>query len=201
MNTFLIIMLIKIISKDSDKFKKVGIKTLFKTSVLISLLIFSDYKFYEEILFLQDLRSFNTYLFIFCFIFLLLIVINDNINIKNNNLINYLLFFFLLSKNISQSNLSIFVIYFALLGIQDNTLTKRFLIIRNLYIFGIIFWSINARIVYENYPINYLGFVLRFYSMFIRLFLLCFNRSFEFKNYGIKKISLDKLVKNFYLVF
>ena len=118
-------MLIKIISKDSDKFKKVGIKTLFKTSVLISLLIFSDYKFYEEILFLQDLRSFNTYLFIFCFVFLLLIVINDNINIKNNNLINYLPFLFLLSKNISQSNLSIFVIYFALLGIQDNTLTKK----------------------------------------------------------------------------
>ena len=56
MNIFLIIMLIKIISKDSDKFKKVGIKTLFKTSVLISLLIFSDYKFYEEILFLQDLK-------------------------------------------------------------------------------------------------------------------------------------------------
>ena len=100
-------MLIKIISKDSDKFKKVGIKTLFKTSVLISLLIFSDYKFYEEILFLQDLRSFNTYYLYF--VLYSLIVINDNINIKNNNLINYLpfLFYYL---NISQSNLSIFVI-------------------------------------------------------------------------------------------
>ena len=206
MNIFFIVMLIKIISKDSDKFNKVGIKTLFKTSVLISLLIFSDYKFYEEILFLQDLRSFNTYLFIFCFVFLLLIVVNDNINIKNNNLINYLPFLFLLSKNISQSNLSIFVIYFALLGIQDNTLTKRFQKIRNLYIFGIILWSINARIVYEDYPINYLGFTSTSYDFYsiitysIIFYFVLIGLS-NFKNYGIKKISLDKLVKNFYLVF
>jgi len=205
-NVFFIVMLIKIISKDIDKLNRVGIKVLFKTSVLISLLVFSDYKFYKENFYLFDTRSFNSYLFVFCFVFLLLFFINEYISIKNNYLINYLPFMFLFSENISKSNISIFIIYFGLLGIQENIQTKKFLLVRNLYIFGIIFWSINARIVYIDYPINYLGFTSTsydFYSIIFYSFIFYFvlRGLFHFKAYGFKKISLDKLLKNLFLVF
>ncbi len=205
-NVFLIVILIKIISRDSDKFNKVSIKVLFQVSVLISILIFSDRKFYAENFYLLDTTSFNTYLFIFCFVFFLLFFVNDNMYIKNNYLINYLPFMYLFSKNISQTNVSIFLIYFTLLGIQENIPRKRYLVIRNLYIFGIIFWSINARIVYTDYPLNYLGFTSTsydFYSIIFYsiIFFFVLKGLFNFKSYGFEKISLDKLIKNLYSVF
>ena len=205
-NLFIIVFLIKIISRDSDKLNKVSMKVLFQALVFISLLIFSDRKFYAENFYLLDTSSFSTYLFIFCFVFLLLFFVNDNMYIKNNYLINYLPFMFLFPKNISQTNVSIFLIYFTLLGIQENVPRKRYLVIRNLYIFGIIFWSLNARIVYIDYPLNYLGFTSTsydFYSIIFYSFIFFFvlKGIFNFKSYGFKKISLDKLIKNLYSVF
>lgn len=205
-NLFLIILMVKIISRDSNEFNKVSIKVLFQTSVLVTLLIFSDRKFYAGNFYLLDTSSFNTYLFIFCFVFLLLFFVNDNLFIKNNFLINYLPFMFLFSKNISQTNVSIFLIYFTLLGIQESLPKTRYLVIRNLYIFGIIFWAINARITYSNFPSTYLGFTSTsydFYSIIFYSFIFYFvlRGIFNFESYGFKKISLDKLRKNFYAVF
>lgn len=205
-NSFLIVLLIKLISKDNDMFNRASVKPILLTSILISLLIFSDRKFYKANFYLLDITSFNTYLFIFCFIFILLFFINDNINIKNKYLLNYFPFLFLFSKNISQTNISIFLIYFVLVGAQADKPTKSYVVIRNIYIFGLIFWAINARIPYIDYPDNYLGFTSTsydFYSIAFYSFMFYFllKGLFYFKIYGFKEISLDKIMKNLYWVF
>ena len=159
-------MFLRNITVKDSKISKINTKTLILTSLLITLIVFSDRKFYNINFYLFDMTSFNTYLYLFCFLFLALTLFNESIFLKNNNFINYLPFLFLFSKNITDTNLSVFLIYFLLIGIQSKRNSKLISIIRKTYIFGVIFWSINERIPYIDYPINYLGFTSTSYDFY-----------------------------------
>ena len=206
LNLFLIFLFLRNITVKDSKISKINTKTLILASLLITLIVFSDRKFYNINFYLFDMTSFNTYLYLFCFLFLALTLFNESIFLKNNNFINYLPFLFLFSKNITDTNLSVFLIYFLLIGIQSKRNSKLISIIRKTYIFGVIFWSINARIPYIDYPINYLGFTSTsydFYSILIysAVFYFFIKGVTDFNTYSFNKISLNKFVTNLYIVF
>ncbi len=206
LNLFFIFLLLRNITDKDSKISKINTKTLILTSLFIALIIFSDRKFYNTNFYLLDMISFNTYLFLFCFLFIVLILFNESINLKDSNFINYLPYLFLLSKNITNTNLNIFLIYFFLIGLQSKRNSKLISIIRNTYIFGVFFWSINARIPYIDYPVIYQGFTSTsydFYSILIYsvVFYFFIKGVVDFNIYSFKKIALNKFVTNLYIVF
>lgn len=199
------ILLLKKIKVDSNIVTRIKFFDLIKGTVLISLLFFADQKFYSTKLYLFDLKHLNTYIFIFCFILLLLVFANENIYLNNSYFLNFSPFLFLFSGKIAHTNLNIFLIYFLLIGIQKIPLTNTFILFRKIYFFALIFWLFNARIVYVDYPNNYLGFTSTsydFYSIAIYsvVFYFCFKGLLHITYLSIGNLSLEKIIKNFYIV-
>tara|TARA_B100000902_G_C27303235_1_gene914003 strand:- start:257 stop:1804 length:1548 start_codon:yes stop_codon:yes gene_type:complete len=184
---------------------KPGFLKVSNLSLLITLLIFSDRKFYETKLYFLDPFKFRTYVFIYIFLFAISILLMEVYAKKQHHFINLIPYLLIFSGTVLKSNLNIFSIIIVYLGIEAISLNKNYLNFFKFYMLINCIWTLNARNTYiipENiYPgfssTSYDFYSIFFYSIFFILFLFG-SHKFIFDNTSF--FSYRKFIKNFSIV-
>lgn len=179
---------------------------IFYLSLLFTLLIFSDRKFYVTNFYFLDPFKFRTYILIFIFLFLISILLIEVYLSKSHHIINLLPYLFLFSGIVVNSNLNIFSIPIVYLGIESLSLNKNYYKFFKFYMLLTSVWAFNARNTYilpnNIYPgfssTSYDFYSIFFYSTFFILFLL---GSYKFISDNINFFSYKKFIFSFSMVF
>lgn len=179
---------------------------IFYSSLLFTLLIFSDRKFYVANFYFLDPFKFRTYIFIFIFLFLISILLIEAYISKNHHFINLLPYLILFSGTVASSNFNIISIILIYLGIESLNLNKNYYKFFKFYMLLTFVWAFNARTTYilpkNIYPgfssTSYDFYSIFFYSIFFILFLL---GSYKFVLDNVNFFSYKKFMFNFSMVF
>ena len=203
--TFYVLLLIFLLNnKEPMKFLKLqpNYLKISYLSLLFTLLIFSDRKFYVTEFYFLDPFKFRTYVLIFIFLFLISVLLIEVYQNTQHHFINLLPYLLLFSGVVSKSNLNIFSIIIVYLGIESLSLNRNYLRIFKLYMLITFIWTLNARDTYilQNnfYPgfssTSYDFYSIFFYAIFFILFLL---GAYKFVLDSIQFFSYNKFMKNF----
>lgn len=145
LQTIFWILLISFIPKKMEiSFKVSNLVSFIFLSTLFCFVFYSEQRFYSKSLFEFDLNRNNTYLYIFVYFLFVSIFSFYFLNSRDDNIINFLPFAYLISGVYSGTNIYFLSVFFSVYGIQNiltnKKIRKKFTNVNLL----ILFWSFNA---------------------------------------------------------
>jgi len=145
LQTIFWILLISFIPKKMEiSFKVSNLVSFIFLSTLFCFVFYSEQRFYSKSLFEFDLNRNNTYLYIFVYFLFVSIFSFYFLNSRDDNIINFLPFAYLISGVYSVTNIYFLSVFFSVYGIQNiltnKKIRKKFTNVNLL----ILFWSFNA---------------------------------------------------------
>ena len=145
LQTIFWILLISFIPKKMEiSFKVSNLVSFIFLSTLFCFVFYSEQRFYSKSLFDFDLNRNNTYLYIFVYFLFVSIFSFYFLNSRDDNIINFLPFAYLISGVYSGTNIYFLSVFFSVYGIQNiltnKKIRKKFTNVNLL----ILFWSFNA---------------------------------------------------------
>ena len=145
LQTIFWILLISFIPKKMEiSFKVSNLVSFIFLSTLFCFVFYSEQRFYSKSLFEFDLNRNNTYLYIFVYFLFVSIFSFYFLNSRDDNIINFLPFAYLIIGVYSGTNIYFLSVFFSVYGIQNiltnKKIRKKFTNVNLL----ILFWSFNA---------------------------------------------------------
>lgn len=199
-------ILISFVKEDEKLFLKRKYFTLISsiTSLFFILLIKSEFRYYEQNIYLFDLENlkFNIFLFLilgFSFFNLIEVILS-----RASNLINYFPFIYLTSGVLSGFNFGIYNLIFFSIGIIGLFRNKKLIYFNFTYILFGIFWLINSNNRYSFEPDKLRGFTSTSYEsgvnvLYIIFFLIFFNGLIYYLSKNIQNLNPTLFTRNMLL--
>lgn len=173
------------------------------SAILFCFLIYSESRFYSKNIFLMDLTLKSTYLYIFCYMFVISFFSSAIIESRENKIINFLPFLYIVIGLYSGMNFYFWMIPFVVFGVENifkNSKIRKSFYLINPFIF---FWSYQAiGIYYYLKPDKIRGLSLtsyNFLSVFVwsYIIVLALFGIVSFLKRNFKNLNYEILSSNF----
>lgn len=161
------ISLISLIRVDKKFYIKKNLNYFFLhllTSLVVSLLIYSEYRYYESNLYLIDINNLSSMMIIYFLICFVSIQLFDVFSKRVHALSNFIPIIFLINAVFNGFNFSLFMIIFIFLGIDSIFKTKQLIKFNKIYIAFSFIWVFNASKSYYVAPSKLRGFSSSLYE-------------------------------------
>ena len=174
------------------------------SAILFCFLIYSESRFYSKNIFLMDLTLKSSYLYIFSYMFIVCFFSSIIIESRQNNIINFIPFLYIVIGLYSGMNLYFWMIPFVVFGVENIFKNKK--IRKSFYLINplIFFWSYQATGIYYYLKpdkirglsltsYNFLSVFVWSYIIVVFLFGIVYFLKRNYKNFNFEILSSNFL--------